>query len=113
VLAYHETESPLPHIRKFELIKGDATATLEEYLRNHPETIIALAYFDFDLYEPTKKCLQLIRGHLTKGSVVGFDELNWPPFPGETLAVKEVLGLDRISIRRTPHNPNPSYIIVE
>lgn len=113
VLSYHETESPLSHLRKYELVRGDACKTLETYLRANPETIIALAYFDFDLYEPTKRCLELIRGHLTKGSVLGFDELNWPPFPGETIALKEVLGLDRHSIRRSPHNPNPSYLVID
>jgi hypothetical protein len=113
VLAYHETESPLSHLKKYELIKGDATITLQKYLKEHPETIIALAYFDFDIYEPTKKCLELIRNHLTNGSVIGFDELNWPSFPGETLALKEVLGLDRYSIRRSPLNPSPSYIVIE
>lgn len=113
VLAYHETESPLNHIRKYELIKGDATQTLEKYLQDHPETIIALVYFDLDIYEPTKRCLELIKCHLTKGSVVGFDELNMPAFPGETIAVKEVFGLDRYSIRRSPLNPYPSFIVVE
>lgn len=113
VLAYHETESPLSHLRKFELIEGDATETLPRYLKDHPETIVALAYFDFDLYEPTKKCLELIRGHLTKGSVLGFDELNSAVFPGETVAVREVLGLDRYAIRRSPQNPCPSYLVVE
>ena len=113
VLAYHETESPLSHIKKYELIKGDATITLEQYLLAHPETIIALAYFDFDIYEPTKKCLELIRSHLTKGSVVGFDELNWPSFPGETKAVKEVFGLDKYAIRRSPLNPSPSFVVIE
>jgi hypothetical protein len=113
VLNYHETESPLSHIRKHELVKGDATVTLEKYLQDHPETIIALAYFDFDLYEPTKKCLTLIRDHLTKGSVIGFDELNWATFPGETLALKEVFGLNRYSIRRSPLNPTPSFIVID
>jgi hypothetical protein len=113
VLSYHERESPLSHLTKHELVKGDATVTLEKYLKDHPETIIALAYFDFDLYEPTKKCLTLIKDHLTRGSVVGFDELNWPAFPGETLALKEVFGLDRYSIRRSPLNPSPSYIVIE
>ncbi len=113
VLAYHETESPLGHIKKYELVKGDAMVTLEKYLVDHPETIIALAYFDFDIYEPTKRCLELIRGHLTKGSVIGFDELNCRHFPGETLALKETLGLDRYAIRRTPHNPIPSYLVIE
>jgi hypothetical protein len=113
VLAYHEKESPLSHINKYELIKGDASVTLEKFLQEHPETIVALAYFDFDIYEPTKKCLELIKGHLTKGSVIGFDELNWPSFPGETIAVKEVLGLDRYAIGRSPLNPSPSFIVIE
>jgi len=39
--------------------------------------------------------------HLTKGSIVGFDELNVRAYPGETLALKEVLGLDRYKIRRS------------
>jgi hypothetical protein len=113
VLNYNEKESPLSHIKKHELVKGDATITLEKYLVDHPETIIALAYFDFDLYEPTKKCLSLIKDHLTKGSIIGFDELNWPAFPGETLALKEVFGLNRYRIRRSPLNPTPSYIVID
>lgn len=113
ILSYHESESPISHIKKFELVKGDATKTLEAYLAKHPETIIAMAYFDFDIYEPTKKCLELIKPHLTKGSVLGFDELNWPAFPGETIALKEVLGLDKYAIKRTPLNPSPSYLVIE
>ena len=113
VMAYHESESPLSHIVKYELVKGDATVTVQKYLQEHPETIVALAYFDFDIYEPTKRCLELIKPHLTKGTVIGFDELNWPSVPGETLALKEVFGLDRYSIRRSPLNPSPSYIVVE
>lgn len=113
VLAYHQTESPLSHIKKYELIKGDATVTLAKYLQDHPETIIALAYFDFDIYEPTKICLELIKEHITKGSIIGFDELNWPAFPGETKALKDVFGLNRYAIRRSPLNPSPSYIVIE
>jgi hypothetical protein len=113
VLAYHESESPLAHIKKYEIVKGDATKTLEKYLKDHPETIIALAYIDLDLYEPTKKCLELMKDHLTKGSIIGFDELNYPQFPGETLALKEVFGLDGYSIRRSPLAPMPSYIVIE
>src|SRR5207253_9956509 len=47
VLAYHEQESPLAHLRKFELVHGDATETLPRYLAERPETVVALAYFDF------------------------------------------------------------------
>lgn len=113
ILAYHESECPLSHISKNKTIKGDASIELEKYLKEHPETIIAFAYFDFDIYEPTKKCLELIKPHLTKGSIIGFDELNDAQFPGETIAVKEVLGLNNIRIQRSKFSGIQSYIIVE
>ena len=113
VLEYHESESPIAHMRKFELVKGDARSQIFKYLERNPETIVALAYFDFDLYEPTKVCLEALKDRLTKGSVLAFDELNYHTWPGETLALKEVLGLDKYAISRTPHNPEPSYIVIE
>lgn len=113
ILNYHESESPISHMKKFELVKGDATKTLDSYLDNHPETIIALAYFDFDIYAPTRHCLERIRPHLVKGSVLGFDELNHPPFPGETMAVAEVLGLPNLRLQRLPYSPTTSFAVVE
>lgn len=113
LLRYHESESPLAHLPKYELVKGDVCETLAGYLGGHPETIVALAYFDVDLYEPTRKCLELLRPYLTKGSVLGFDELNFPAFPGETVALREVLGLDRHAIRRTPLSPTGSYLVLD
>jgi hypothetical protein len=113
ILSYHEQESPLAHIRKYELVKGDAMVTVPKYLRENPETIIALAYFDFDLYEPTKKCLEFIKDYVTRGSVLAFDELNHPAFPGETIAVREVLGLQKYKIVRSPLTPGTSYVVIE
>ncbi|MDD5327087.1 MAG: crotonobetainyl-CoA--carnitine CoA-transferase [Phycisphaerae bacterium] len=115
ILDYHEKESPISHIKKHELVKGDATVEIKRYLDENPETIIALAYFDFDIYPPTKKCLEAIieGGHVTKGSVIGFDELNCHEFPGETRALREVLGLDKYKIRRDVSNPLTSYIVIE
>ena len=84
---------------------------IRKYLKNNPETIIAFAYFDFDIYEPTYECLKAILPHLTKGSILAFDELNCPAFPGETLAVKELLGLNNLEIQRSPLTPRESYIV--
>lgn len=113
LLTYHQNESPVSHKTKFELVKGNAIETVPKYLAEHPETIIALAYFDFDIYEPTKEVLKAIKPHLTKGSVIGFDELCMREFPGETIALKEELGLSNYSIKRVPYNPTTSYLIVE
>jgi hypothetical protein len=113
ILSFHEQNAPIPHKKKFELVQGDATKTVPDFLQEHSETIIALAYFDFDLYKPTKVCLEAILPHVTKGTVLAFDELNCPEFPGETQAVREVLGLSRYAIRRDPSNPLLSYIVIE
>jgi len=113
ILNYHESESPIAHIKKYELVKGDATRTIVDYFEQHPETIVSLAYFDFDIYLPTKKCLEVIQDRVTKGSIIAFDELNCAEFPGETLAFREVLGLNRYSIKRSPLNPLCSYIVIE
>jgi len=113
ILMYHESESPISHKRKFELIKGDATQTFEHYLTKHPETIVALAYFDFDIYKPTKICLELLMKRVTKGSIIAFDELNCPEFPGETIAVMETIGLNKYAIKRSPLNPLISYLTIE
>jgi len=109
LLNHHESLSPLPHIKKWELVQGDATDTFEKYLEQHRELVVALAYFDFDIYSPTKSCLELLIPRLTKGSIVVFDELNCPEFPGETIAVQEVLGTRNISLRRDRNNPYVSW----
>ena len=113
VLDFHELNQPIPQKPKSELVRGDATETLPQYLSDHPETIVALAYFDFDLYTPTKVCLEALLPHLTKGSILAFDELNCPDFPGETIAVREVLGLSRFAIRRDPNSPLTSWLVIE
>ena len=113
LLATHEELAPRSHIRKFELVKGNVLETLPQYLADHPETIIALAYFDLDLYEPTKKCLELIKDHLAKGSVVGFDNLTLDEFPGETLAFKEEWGINNYRIHRDPTVSYESFISIE
>jgi hypothetical protein len=49
---------------------------VEAYLNDNPQTVVALAYFDLDLYPPIKTCLELIFDRVPKGGVLGFDELN-------------------------------------
>jgi hypothetical protein len=111
LLALKESQSPMPQVRKYDLIKGNAPEKLEEYLRAHPEVIVSFAYFDMDIYEPTVQCLRLLKGRLTKGSVVGFDELNFPEFPGETVALQEAIGLNNVRLRRNRWCANESFFI--
>ncbi len=113
ILDCHEKTTSLAHIKRYEVIQGDASETSKEYLKKHPETIIALAYFDFDLYQPTKDCLEAIKSYLVKGSLLAFDELNDPDSPGETIALQEVIGLNNIKLKRYPYTSRTSYFAVE
>jgi len=112
IMEYQEKDNPLSHIKKFELRKGDAVIEIDHYLKENPQTIIALAYFDFDIYEPTKKCLEAIRPYLVKGSVLGFDELNDADSPGETVALSEVFGLNNLELKRYRYASRVSYFVL-
>lgn len=113
LLQYHENDAPVAHIKKHELVKGDASQTIRPYLEANPHTIVSLAYFNMDIYKPTKDCLEALKGVLTKGSVIAFDELVCPHFPGETVALREALGLDKYRLIRQPYNPYPAYLVIE
>jgi len=113
ILDYHEKESPISHIKKYQLIKGNAIDEVNKFFKDNPETIVAFAYFDMDLYEPTKECLEVIKNYVTKGTVIGFDELNVHDFPGETIALREVFGLNRFRINRSKFSSIQSYIIID
>ena len=111
LLSIHQNESPLSHIKKYEIVKGDAPVQLAKYLSENPQTIIAFAHFDFDIYKPTLDCLNIIKPHLVKGSIISFDELNDPNFPGETKAVNEAFGSNNIELKRFAPCPMQSYFI--
>ncbi len=66
----------LPSRHQYALVKGDAVQTIEQYLETNSETIVALAYFNMGIYQPTVKTLEALNKVVTNGSVIGFDELN-------------------------------------
>jgi hypothetical protein len=111
ILSLHESFSPIAHLEKFELIKGDASLTIDGWLENNPHAVVAMAIFDMDIYKPTKTVLEKLLPRLTKGSILVFDELSCPHFPGETLALDEVIGLNNLSLRRFPHQPYCAWAV--
>jgi len=92
LLRYHEDNNVLRNVRKTELVKGDVEKTAKDYFGKHPEIVIALAYFDMALYEPSKAAFEAIKPHLIPGSVLMLDEFNSREYPGETVAFQEIMG---------------------
>jgi hypothetical protein len=113
VLTVHESFQPRPFMKKFFLIKGDASVTIDKWLSDNPHAIVSMVLFDMDIYKPTKAVLEKILPRLTKGSLLVFDELNHPAFPGETRALDEVLKLPNVRLKKTRWQPYSSYIVWE
>jgi hypothetical protein len=111
ILTMHEQLAPISHVKKFELIKGDACDTVPKYVEDNPHLVVACAIFDFDIYKPTKAAIEAILPRLTRGSVLVFDELNCTHFPGETQALLESIGLNKLRLRNNPHQPYTSFAI--
>lgn len=113
ILTIQEELNPISHLKKYELVKGDVAESLPEYLSRHPETIVSMAIFDFDIYRPTRDALEAIKPHLCKGSVLVFDELCDDIFPGETIALREVFDMRQLHIQRFPMTSRISYVVLD
>jgi hypothetical protein len=93
-----------------ELIRGDAIITIPDYLISHKEILVSLLWLDFDIYEPTRVALKCFIPRMSKGSIIAFDELNHPLWPGETLAMLEELDIHKHQIKRFPYGSTVCYI---
>ncbi|GAA0536564.1 hypothetical protein FHS83_003343 [Rhizomicrobium palustre] len=111
ILALHEILSPVPHVKKHELVKGDVSVTAGAWLEQNPHALIAMAIFDMDIYQPTRDALEKVLPRLTKGSLLVFDELSCPAFPGETTALQEVIGANKLKLHRFPHQSYASWAV--
>lgn len=103
----------LGHIPKVKLIKGDATQTIPKFIDKHPHLLISLLFLDFDLYEPTKVALENFVPRMPKGSIIAFDELDNPLWPGETTAMLEYFKDCPLKIERIPFDPYIGFAVIE
>jgi len=106
-----ENFSPLEHIKKYQIIKGDVSETVPKYIEENPHTLFSLCYFDLDVYTPTKNIIKEIKPRIGKGTILAFDELNDEDMPGETLAFLEELNINNITLKRFNPSARTSYII--
>jgi hypothetical protein len=109
----HDLTRYLGHIPKLDIVKGDLRQTLPQYLSDNPHLVVSLLHLDVDLYEPTKLALELLLPRMPKGAVIMFDELNMHQFPGETLAAMEVIGIEKLRLKRFSYATCMSYAVIE
>jgi hypothetical protein len=113
LIAEYDRDRFLGHIPKVELVRGDMTRTVPEFIRTHPHLVVSLLFIDCDLYEPTKAALEAFVPRMPRGAVLAFDELDNPLWPGETLAALDALGLNRLRLQRLEWDPYIAYAIID
>lgn len=113
LLDYHEKNNVLANVKKHQVVEGDVVETVPRFFKENPAIVIALAYFDLALYEPTKVCLEAIKPHLVRGSVIMLDEFNSRDYAGETIAFKEVFKDAKYSVRSSRFTPSRTFIIID
>jgi Macrocin-O-methyltransferase (TylF) len=113
LLRVYDQDRFLGHIPKVQLIRGDATETIPEFVRQNRHLLVSLLFIDLDLYEPTKAALEHILPRMPKGSIVAFDELDNPIWPGETEALLEKVPLNRLKLQRFDWDPYIAFAVLE
>lgn len=109
----YDADRFLGHIQKVELIAGDAVTAIPKFVAENPHLVISLLFLDFDLYEPTKAAIEHLVPRMPKGSILAFDELDNPIWPGETLALLETIGIRNLALKRLEWDPYVGYAVIE
>tara|TARA_Y100000748_G_C15443880_1_gene468268 strand:- start:9 stop:770 length:762 start_codon:yes stop_codon:yes gene_type:complete len=109
----HDGTRFLGHIEKVKLVKGDAVKTIPKFISENPHLVVSLLFLDFDLFEPTKIALDHFFPRMPKGSIIAFDELDNPLWPGETQAMIEFFKEKRLKIKRFEYDPYIGYAVVD
>lgn len=109
----YDSDRFLGHIEKVKLVPGDMVKTIPEFMKQNQQLVVSLLFMDCDLYEPTRVALDHFVPRMPKGSILAFDELDNPIWPGETLALLETLGIRNLKLQRIEWDPYISYVILE
>lgn len=110
LIKVYDQDRVLGHIPRAEIIKGDVRETIPNFIEENPHIVISLLFLDLDLYEPTKVALENLVPRMSKGSLLVFDELDNPQWPGETLALLHSLGIRNVELKQIENDPYISYV---
>ena len=113
LIRVYDQDRFLGHIPKVQLIRGDTTKSIPEFVKENAHLLVSLLFLDMDLYEPTKVALEHFLPRMPKGAILAFDELDNPIWPGETAALLEKLNINRLKIQRLEWDPYIGYVVLE
>ncbi|MCC8432209.1 TylF/MycF family methyltransferase [Reyranella aquatilis] len=102
-----QRDSMVPRVKRVELVKGDASVSIPEYVKANPGIRISLLHLDMDLYEPTLAALRHLYPLVSPGGIVLLDEYGMDGFPGESAAFDDFFGANRPQLKKFPFTSTP------
>ena len=109
-ISVEELKEVLTHkkFENYELIQGDITQTIPEYIINHPELKISLLHIDVDVYKPSVTILNHLFDRVVSGGLLVFDD--FATVAGETKAIDEFFADKHTIIEKLSISHIPSYV---
>lgn len=114
VLQLHERNNAMGHMHgKHHVWAGDCRETFSAFEQQFPGEMIALAWFDLNVFEPTRTTFEHIMQRLIPGGVIAFWQLTrGSEIPAEGMHyLSDVLGNYPHQIHRTAAYPSLSYLV--
>lgn len=98
---------------RIELVKGDATKTIKEYVEENGGFRAALVNLDFDIYEPTRAALESLYDILIPKGLVVFDEYAVHEWGGESKAADEFFKEKNVVFKTFPWGFSPTAYMIK
>lgn len=112
IIDTYDQDRFLGHVDKVHLVKGDLVDTVPRFLAVNPHLVVSLLFMDVDLYEPTKTAIEHFLPRMPKGSIIAFDQLDNPIWPGEAQAVLDTVGIRNLELKRFEWDPYVAYAVL-
>ena len=113
LIKIYDSNRFLGHINKTSIINGDVAKTIPEFIKKNKHLVVSLLFLDFDVFAPTKVAIENFYPRMPKGAIIAFDELDNPIWPGETLALLETVGINKLKIERFDFDPYIGYAVID
>lgn len=88
--------------KRIHIIKGDATTSFPDFLKQNPGVRFRFVILDMDVFEPTNAVLDSILNFMVPGGIIAFDEYGFPEWPGETIAADQFIRKNHLKLTAIP-----------
>lgn len=114
LMRIHESNNVLNNVNSnHEVIKGDILKTLPDFINDQRNLLIALAFFDMNLEEPTSFALEKTLEHSMPGTRIVFMQLQRDFLPGEGASyLNKILGARNHTIKLAKEYPSIAIITI-